>query len=317
MKKIYPCIIGLGYVGLPLFISLKKKFKVVGYDISKKRVSELNNYIDRNKEFNRKELTLNKGCLFTSNKADIKDSNFYIVAVPTPIKNNKDPNLVYVKSAFNIIANYIKNNDIIFLESTVYPGTTLDICKRIIRKKNRNINFSIGYSSERINPGDKIHNIKNISKVVSIDADNKTISSVKSVYKNVSKKIVFTKKINEAELSKLIENTQRDLNIGLMNEIMILCEKAHLDFNEVLRLAKTKWNFLKFKPGLVGGHCLPVDPYYLSYYAKKKTFKTKVTLAGRDINNYMEKFIFKKIFETIRKIKDGNKKKNCSCWIDI
>merc|ERR1711991_1231360 len=212
----------------------------------KRRVSELKNYKDRNKEFSKKELTLNKGSLITSNKVDVKGSNFYIVTVPTPIKNN----------------------DIIFLESTVYPGTTLEICKRIIKKKNKNIHFSIGYSSERINPGDKIHNIKNISKVVSIDADNKIISSVKNVYKNVSKKIVFTNKINEAELSKLIENTLRDLNIGLMNEIMILCEKAHLDFNEVLRLAKTKWNFLRFKPGLVGGHCLPVDPYYLSFFAK-------------------------------------------------
>ncbi len=309
MKKIYPCIIGLGYVGLPLFVSLKKKFKIVGYDISKRRISELNNFKDRNKEFSRKELTLNKGCLFTSNKADIKDSNFYIVAVPTPIKNNKDPNLIYVKSAFTLIANFIKNNDIIFLESTVYPGTTLEICKRIIQKKNKNIHFSIGYSSERINPGDKIHNIKNISKVVSIDADNKTISSVKSVYKNVSKKIVFTKKINEAELSKLIENTQRDLNIGLMNEIMILCERANLDFNEVLRLAKTKWNFLKFKPGLVGGHCLPVDPYYLSYFAKKLRFNTKITLAARKTNNSMEEFIFKKIILELKKIKNYKKNK--------
>ena len=309
MKKIYPCIIGLGYVGLPLFISLKKKFKVVGYDISKERVSELKNHKDRNKEFSKEELALNKGCLITSNKADIKDSNFYIVTVPTPIKNNKDPNLLYVKSAFTTISNYIKNNDIIFLESTVYPGTTLDICKRIIQKKNKNINFSIGYSSERINPGDKIHNIKNISKVVSIDASNKVISSVKNVYKNVSKKVVFTKKINEAELSKLIENTQRDLNIGLMNEIMILCEKAHLDFNEVLRLAKTKWNFLRFKPGLVGGHCLPVDPYYLSFFAKKLKFNTKITLAARKTNNSMEEFIFKKIILELKKIKNYKKNK--------
>ncbi len=309
MKKIYPCIIGLGYVGLPLFISLKKKFKVVGYDIDKRRVSELKNYKDRNKEFSKKELTLNKGSLITSNKVDVKGSNFYIVTVPTPIKNNKDPNLTYVKSAFTMIANYIKNNDIIFLESTVYPGTTLEICKRIIQKKNKNINFSIGYSSERINPGDKIHNIKNISKVVSIDADNKIISSVKNVYKNVSKKIVFTNKINEAELSKLIENTQRDLNIGLMNEIMILCEKAHLDFNEVLRLAKTKWNFLRFKPGLVGGHCLPVDPYYLSFFAKKLRFNTKITLAARKTNNSMEEFILKKIILKLKKIKNYKKNK--------
>ena len=309
MKKIYPCIIGLGYVGLPLFVSLKKKFQVIGYDISKTRIKELRRYVDRNKEFKQIDLKTENRSLFTSNSVDIKKSNFYIVTVPTPIKKNKYPDLDYIKSAFNLISNYIKQDDIIFLESTVYPGTTLEICKNIIQKKNKNINFYIGYSSERINPGDKIHNIKNIPKVVSIDANKKIISSVKKVYKNVSKKIVFTKKINEAELSKLIENTQRDLNIGLMNEIMILCEKADLDFNEVIRLANTKWNFLNFKPGLVGGHCLPVDPYYLSYYAKKSRFNTKITLAARKTNNSMEQFVLKKIILKLKKLDNYKKKK--------
>ena len=309
MKKIYPCIIGLGYVGLPLLVSLKKKFQVIGYDISKTRIKELKKYVDRNKEFKRKDLKLENGSLITSGHVDIKNSNFYIITVPTPIKKNKCPDLKYIKSAFNIISNYIKQNDIVFLESTVYPGTTLEICKDIIQKKNRNVNFFIGYSSERINPGDKIHNINNIPKVVSIDANKKVISLVKSVYKNISKKIVFTKKINEAELSKLIENTQRDLNIGLMNEIMILCEKANLDFNEVIRLAKTKWNFLNFKPGLVGGHCLPVDPYYLSYYAKKLRFNTKITLAARKTNNSMEEFVLRKINSKLKKIEKNKNKK--------
>ena len=309
MKKIYPCIIGLGYVGLPLLVSLKKKFQVIGYDISKTRIKELKKHVDRNKEFKQKDLKLKNGSLVTSSHVDIKNSNFYIITVPTPIKKNKYPDLKYIKSAFNLISNYIKQNDIIFLESTVYPGTTLEICKDIIQKKNRNINFFIGYSSERINPGDKIHNINNIPKVVSIDANKKVISLVKSVYKNISKKIVFTKKINEAELSKLIENTQRDLNIGLMNEIMILCEKANLDFNEVIRLAKTKWNFLNFKPGLVGGHCLPVDPYYLSYYAKKLRFNTKITLAARKTNNSMEEFVLRKINSKLKKIEKYKKKK--------
>ena len=308
MKKINPCIIGLGYVGLPLFVSLKKKFQIVGYDSNVTRVKELNNYIDRNREFKKKDLKLQKNSLVTHNPVDIKHSNFFIVTVPTPIKKNKYPNLEYIKSAFSTIAKYIKQNDIVILESTVYPGTTLKICKNIIQKKNRNTNFFIGYSSERINPGDKIHSINNIPKVVSIDGNKKIISSVKNVYKNVSKKIVFTKKINEAELSKLIENTQRDLNIGLMNEIMILCEKANLDFNEVIRLANTKWNFLKFKPGLVGGHCLPVDPYYLSYYAKKLRFNTQITLAARKTNNFMEQFILKKIILELKKM-DKNKTK--------
>jgi UDP-N-acetyl-D-galactosamine dehydrogenase len=299
MKKIYPCVVGLGYVGLPLFISLKKKFKVVGFDINKKRVNDLRQLNDRNKEFKKKDLRLVNNSSLTYNKIDIKNSNFYIITVPTPIKKNNIPDLKYVKSAFKIIANYITNNDIIFLESTVYPGTTLKICRNIIKNKKKNINFYIGYSSERINPGDKIHNIKNIAKVVSINANKKINDIVKKVYCNVSKKIIFTKKINEAELSKLIENTQRDLNIGLMNELMILCEKSNLDFNEVLRLANTKWNFLRFKPGLVGGHCLPVDPYYLSYYAKNLKYNTKITLAARYTNNYMEKFIFKKIYSNL------------------
>src|SRR6056300_274858 len=308
MKKINPCIIGLGYVGLPLFVSLKKKFRVVGYDLDKKRVVELKKYIDRNNEFNKNDLKLQNASIISSSHKDIKNSNFYIVTVPTPIAKNNSPDLKFIKSAFGTISKYIKQNDIIILESTVYPGTTLDICKKIVQKKNKNIKFYIGYRSERINPGDKIHNIKNISKVVSIDANKKIILLVKKIYKNVSKKIVFTKKINEAELSKLIENTQRDLNIGLMNEIMILCEKANLDFNEVIRLANTKWNFLKFKPGLVGGHCLPVDPYYLAYFAKKLNFKTQITLAARKTNNYMEHFIYKKIILELKK-KDQNKKK--------
>jgi len=308
MKKINPCIIGLGYVGLPLFVSLKKKFQVVGYDLNKKRITELKKYIDRNNEFDKSDLKLQNKSLISSKHIDIKKSNFYIVTVPTPINKNNTPDLSFIKSAFITISKYIKQNDIIILESTVYPGTTLDICKNIIKKKNKNIKFFIGYSSERINPGDKIHNLKNISKVVSINADKEITSLVKNVYKNVTKKIVFTKKINEAELSKLIENTQRDLNIGLMNELMILCEKANLDFNEVIRLANTKWNFLKFKPGLVGGHCLPVDPYYLAYFAKKLNFKTQITLAARKTNNYMEQFIYKKIIIELKQ-KIYNKKK--------
>jgi len=308
MKKINPCIIGLGYVGLPLFVSLKKKFRVVGYDLNNNRVTELKKYIDRNNEFDKSDLKLQNKSLISSKHIDIKKSNFYIVTVPTPINKNNTPDLSFIKSAFITISKYIKQNDIIILESTVYPGTTLDICKNIIKKKNKNIKFFIGYSSERINPGDKIHNLKNISKVVSINADKEITSLVKNVYKNVSKKIVFTKKINEAELSKLIENTQRDLNIGLMNELMILCEKANLDFNEVIRLANTKWNFLKFKPGLVGGHCLPVDPYYLAYFAKKLNFKTQITLAARKTNNYMEQFIYKKIIIELKQ-KGYSKKK--------
>jgi len=308
MKKLLPCVIGLGYVGLPVFISLKKKFRVIGFDLNKKRVNNLNKLIDANNEFEKKELKLRNGSKITNNENELENCNFFIVTVPTPIKRNKLPDLKYIVSAFKTISKYIKNDDIIFLESTVFPGTTEEICKRIIKKKKK-INFYIGYSSERINPGDKINNIKNITKVVAIKKDKKSFPAVKRIYKNISKKLIFSENIKEAELSKLIENTQRDLNIALMNEIMILCHKTKLDFQEVIKLARSKWNFLKFSPGLVGGHCLPVDPYYLSFFAKKIKFKTKVTLAGRDTNNFMEKFIYKNIYEKILKIKKSNHKK--------
>ena len=308
MKKILPAIIGLGYVGLPVFISLKKKFKVVGFDTNKKRVNDLNYKIDTNNEFNKNELNLLNKSLITSKKDNLKKCNFFIITVPTPINKNNLPDLRYIISAFKTISKYIKENDIIFLESTVFPGTTENICKNII-KKNKNVKFHIGYSSERINPGDKIHNIKNINKVVSIQNHKYILARVKKVYNCISKKIVFSENIKEAELSKLIENTQRDLNIALMNEIMILCYKTNLDFNEVIRLARSKWNFLKFSPGLVGGHCLPVDPYYLSYYGNKSKFKTKVTLAGRSVNNSMETFIFEKIYKKILQIEEIKNKK--------
>ena len=308
MNKIFPCIIGLGYVGLPVFISLNKKFKSIGYDIDKNRIKTLINGIDTNNEFNKKSLVLKNKSKITYNENNLQKCNFYIITVPTPVGKNKLPDLKYIITACKIISKYIKKDDIVFLESTVFPGTTEEICSKIL-KKNTKFKFHIGYSSERINPGDKIHNIKNISKVVSINSNEKVISRVKKVYSSLSKKIIFTKKIKEAELSKLIENTQRDLNIALMNELMVLCDKTNLNFNEVIRLAKSKWNFLNFNPGLVGGHCLPVDPYYLSYYANKSKFKTKVTLAGRAVNNSMELFIFNKIYKKILKIKNNKKKR--------
>tara|TARA_B100000767_G_C19761079_1_gene535188 strand:- start:1492 stop:2694 length:1203 start_codon:yes stop_codon:yes gene_type:complete len=308
MKKIFPCVVGLGYVGLPVFISLKKKFEVVGFDTNKERVKDLNHQVDTNNEFNKNQLKLLNKSKITAEKENLKKCNFFIVTVPTPINRANLPDLKYINSAFKTISKYIKKDDIVFLESTVFPGTTEEICKKII-KKNKNVKFHIGYSSERINPGDKIHNIRNISKVVSIKNNKNIISKVKAVYDCISKKIIFTENIKEAELSKLIENTQRDLNIALMNEIMILCHKTNLNFNEVIRLARSKWNFLKFSPGLVGGHCLPVDPYYLSYYANQSKFKTKVTLAGRSVNNSMEAFIFEKIYKKILDIKKIKNKK--------
>ena len=308
MKKIFPCVVGLGYVGLPVFISLKKKFEVVGFDTNKERVKDLNYQVDTNNEFNKNQLKLLNRSKITAEKKNLKKCNFFIVTVPTPINRANLPDLKYINSAFKTISKYIKKNDIVFLESTVFPGTTEEICKKII-KKNKNVKFHIGYSSERINPGDKIHNIRNISKVVSIKNNKNIISKVKAVYDCISKKIIFTENVKEAELSKLIENTQRDLNIALMNEIMILCHKTNLNFNEVIRLARSKWNFLKFSPGLVGGHCLPVDPYYINTILEESKFKTKVTLAGRSVNNSMEFFIFEKIYKKILDIKKIKNKK--------
>jgi len=308
MKKIFPCVIGLGYVGLPVFLSLKKKFNVIGFDTSNKRVKELNSQIDSNKEYKKKQLKLFNNSKITSDETELKKCNFYIIAVPTPINLKKKPDLKHINSAFKTISKYIKKDDIIFLESTVFPGTTEILCKKIINKYTKK-KYHIGYSSERINPGDKVNNLNNIDKIVSIKCKKNIKLRVKKVYNYISKKITFTEKIKEAELSKLIENTQRDLNIALMNEILILCDKTNLDFYEVLRLAKTKWNFLPFNPGLVGGHCLPVDPYYLSHYAKKNNIKTEVVLAGRDINNSMEDFIYNKIFNKITNKKNYFSKK--------
>ena len=277
------------------FLFLKKKFQVTGFDIDKKRVQDLNHQNDVNNEFNNYQLKLSNKSIITNDESNLKKCNFFIVTVPTPINKNKLPNLKHIISAFKTISKIKKM--ILFLESTVFPGTTETICKKIIKKKK--VKFHIGYSSERINPGDKIHNVNNINKVVSIKQEGNILSSDKKVYNCISKKIIMTENIQEAELSKWIENTQRDLNIALMNELMILCHKTDLNFNEVIRLAKTKWNFLNFSPGLVGGHCLPVDPYYLSYYANKFNFKTKVTLAGRNTNNSMENFIYEKIYKKV------------------
>ena len=192
MKKIKPCVIGLGYVGLPVFLALKKKFKTIGFDNNKIRVKNLNNLKDTNLEFKKTDLKLEKKSLYTNKKQYLKECNFYIVTVPTPIKKNKTPDLKYIKSAFKTLSKYINENDIIFLESTVYPGTTENFCKKIL--SNKNVNFHIGYSSERINPGDKIHNIRNICKVVSINTKNKKIlSEVKNVYQCISKKIILSK----------------------------------------------------------------------------------------------------------------------------
>lgn len=292
MNKIKPCIIGLGYVGLPLILNISKKFKTFGFDVNKKRITNLKKKIDTNKEF--LSSAFNNSLQFTCNPKDIKKCNFYIICVPTPVLKNKKPDLNNLTSAIKMISKILKINDIIFIESTIYPGLTEEYRNLLEKKTNLKCNkdFFMGYSPERVNPGDKVYTLKNINKIVSIDTDKKSVlSKVLKVYKIVSKKIVFSKEIKSAETAKVIENIQRDLNIALMNEILLICKKLKINFKEVVRLAETKWNFLKFNPGLVGGHCLPVDPYYLSSIAAKNKIKATVTLSGRKVNDGMSNFV--------------------------
>ena len=311
-KKILPCVLGLGYVGMPIFNILNKKFKTVGFDTNKSRINELKNKKDRNNEFSKKELVLKNKSLFSFLEKDIKNCNFFIICVPTPIFRNKKPDLKPLKKVSNIISKYLKSGDIVFFESTVYPGVTNQLIKNILEKKSKLKNskdFWTGYSPERINPGDKNKTIKKINKIVAINSNDKEINyKIKRIYKNLSKKIFYTNSLEEAELSKVIENVQRDINIAFMNEILQISEKLKVNFFRVVNLASTKWNFLKFNPGLVGGHCLPVDPYYLYYAAKKKKLEASFLLSGRNINNNMEKFVLNKIYSEIKKIKKKNTK---------
>ena len=214
--------------------------------------------------------------------------------MPTPITNSKQPDLKYINKSLLLLSKILKKGDIIVLESTVYPGVTGEFTSQLEEKTKlvNNRDFSTCYSPERINPGDKERNLNNINKVLAYEGNNKKVKILlMSVYKKICKKLILSKNIREAETAKGIENIQRDLNIALFNEILIICNKLKLNFNEVIRLASTKWNFLNFAPGLVGGHCLPVDPYYLTYIAKKKGYKSKVTLSGRHVNNYMKKYV--------------------------
>ena len=306
---IRPCVIGLGYVGLPFLVKLSKKYKTIGYDNNKDRILKLNKFIDTFKEYSKKTLK-NKNLKYSNNFNDIKESNFYIVAVPTPIYRNKKPNLSYLTSVSKLLSKVLRKGDIVFFESTVYPGVTENICKKIIEKKSSLLegrDFFLGYSPERVNPGDKKHSLKKIEKIIAYP-HNFRLKEVIKLYNYVSKKIILTKDIKEAETAKVIENIQRDVNIGLINEIYIVCKKLNINFNNVIKLASTKWNFIKYKPGLVGGHCLPVDPYYLSYISKQKKFKTNVILAGRSINDNISVYLKNELIKKLKKNKLQRKK---------
>ena len=311
-NRIFPCVVGLGYVGLPVFTRLQKKFTTVGFDINKTRITTLKKKIDINKEFNSKELKLVNNSYLSHNDKDISDCNFFIVTVPTPLKKNNNPDLKPLFKASQLISKSLKKGDIVVFESTVYPGTS-EILIRNYFEKNKEFkegkNFWVGYSPERINPGDKIHSIDKTAKILAFNTKSTEVrKKFIKVYKSITSKLHITNSIKDAETAKVIENIQRDLNIALMNDIYLFSKKMKLNYENIIKLASTKWNFLKFSPGLVGGHCLPVDPYYLHYIAKKNNISLKTVLAGRQVNSKMEGFIFNEIKKNIIRIKKIKKK---------
>lgn len=296
-KKKSIAVIGLGYVGLPVALEFAKKFKVIGFDINPKRVAMMKDHIDPSSELPAEAFD---GCdiAFTHQLEDLKHASFFVVAVPTPIDDHKNPDLTPVISASKTVGQVIKPGDIVVFESTVYPGCTEEDCIPVIEKESGltfNKDFFAGYSPERINPGDKVHTLTTITKVVS-GSTPEILDTVASVYATIITAGVHkASSIKVAEAAKIIENTQRDVNISLMNELSLIFNKMGINTYEVLEAAGTKWNFLKFSPGLVGGHCIGVDPYYLTYKAAEIGYHSKVIMAGRSINDAMGGHIARQI----------------------
>ena len=285
-------IVGLGYVGMPIAVEFAKHVKVIGFDINKNRIIEYKNGIDSTREIGKSILNSNVDFTFDSKK--LSESKFVIVAVPTPIYNDKTPDLRPIKSASKIVGQNISPGTIVVFESTVYPGVTENICVPIIEKESKlkcGEEWKIGYSPERINPGDKVHTLTNIRKIVS-GIDEESAIEIKKVYDIIIEAgTVLVSSIKTAEAIKVIENSQRDINIAFMNEIAIICDKLNIDTDEVLSGMNTKWNALGFRPGLVGGHCIGVDPYYLTYAAEMLGYNSQIILNGRKVNDGIGAFI--------------------------
>jgi len=302
-------IIGLGYVGLPLGVAFSERYKVIGYDINKERIEELKRGYDRTLEVSEEELkaAINKGMKFASDINDIKDANIYIITVPTPIDSHKNPDLTPLKKASESIGRILKKGDIVIYESTVYPGCTEEVCVPILERESQlkfNKDFFVGYSPERINPGDKKHTVKNILKVTS-GSTPEIAKKIDKLYASVIEAGThLAPSIKVAEAAKVIENAQRDINIAFVNELALIFDKLNIDTHEVLEAAGTKWNFLKFTPGLVGGHCIGVDPYYLTYKAKEIGYHPEIILAGRRLNDNMGMFVANKLIKLM--IKKGH-----------
>jgi len=287
--KAIVCIVGLGYVGLPLAEAFSKHLKVIGYDIDEKKVKELNE----------------KGgdVEFTTHPQKIKQADFVIIAVPTPVMKSKEPDLSYVRFATKTVGQNLKKGAIVVLESTVYPGVTEEIVKPILEEESGmkcGIDFTIGYSPERINPGDPEHKLEKITKIVA-GMNDETTEALAELY-GLFTTVYIVEDIKTAEAAKVIENIQRDLNIALMNELSLIFHRLGLDTKAVLEAASTKWNFHKYMPGLVGGHCIPVDPYYLVYKAKELGYHPQVILAGRAINDYMPKYVAEMVIKGLNEV---------------
>jgi UDP-N-acetyl-D-galactosamine dehydrogenase len=285
-------IIGTGYVGLPLAIALAKHHLVICYDVNKQRVEELKQGYDKNKQHFKKEI-LQKKLIFTYNSDLLPKKDFYIITVPTPINSTNQPDLTMLEQASILVGKSIKKNSTIVYESTTYPGCTEEFCIPLLEKNSKlkcDKDFFVAYSPERVNPGDKVHTLNQITKI--IGANNpKVLNKVKKLYQTICKSIYSVNSIKIAESAKVIENIQRDINIALVNELSVLFHKLKIPTNEVLKAAATKWNFHYYKPGLVGGHCIGIDPYYLAYKAKQHNYFPQLILSGRRFNENMGRYI--------------------------
>ncbi|EMO84807.1 Vi polysaccharide biosynthesis UDP-N-acetylglucosamine C-6 dehydrogenase TviB [Leptospira santarosai] len=305
-KKINLSVIGLGYVGLPLAVEFGKKRKVIGYDINPSRIHELQAGKDRTLEVSSNELMESKYLSFTTSQEDLKVCNVYIITVPTPIDAYKRPDLTPLLKASKLVGEVLKKGDIVIYESTVYPGCTEEDCVPVLENISGlkfNVDFFVGYSPERINPGDKAHRIINIKKVTS-GSTLEVAEIVDSLYREIIIAGTYkAKNIKVAEAAKVIENTQRDVNIALINELAIIFNRLGIDTESVLQAAGTKWNFLPFKPGLVGGHCIGVDPYYLTYKAEVIGYHPQIILSGRRLNDGMGAYVASQFVKSMTKMR--------------
>ena len=309
------CVIGLGYVGLPLAHAFSEKYEVVGFDINKPRIDELNSGFDRTLELTETQVkeSIKNGMKFTLNTDDIKDCNIYIVTVPTPIDDNNEPDLTPIVKSTETVGKILKKDDIVIYESTVYPGVTEEICVPILEKFSGlkfNETFFCGYSPERINPGDKEHTVTKILKITS-GSTHEIAKKVDDLYKSIiTAGTHLAPTIKVAEAAKVIENTQRDVNIALINELAMIFDLMNINTHDVIEAAATKWNFIKLTPGLVGGHCIGVDPYYLTHKAQSLGYMPNLILGARQINNGMSKLIadkaIKKMVKFDKKLKNAN-----------